>query len=105
MLPEHREGVEPRRVAVERERQLLLFGIRIRIGKRHLHAKRYLMVSMQHTEIIITGEIPSPLNPPSGCRFHPRCPFAKPICSEVEPVLKQVDTDHQVACHLFTDAA
>jgi oligopeptide/dipeptide ABC transporter ATP-binding protein len=59
----------------------------------------------QREEIIITGEIPSPLNPPSGCRFHPRCPFAKPICSEVEPVLKQVDTDHQVACHLFTDAA
>jgi oligopeptide/dipeptide ABC transporter ATP-binding protein len=59
----------------------------------------------QRDEIIITGEIPSPLNPPSGCRFHPRCPFAKPVCSEVEPVLKQVDTDHQVACHLFTDAA
>ena len=59
----------------------------------------------QREEIIVTGEIPSPLNPPSGCRFHPRCPFAKPICSEVEPVLKQVDTDHQVACHLFTDAA
>ena len=59
----------------------------------------------QREEIIITGEIPSPLNPPSGCRFHPRCPFAKPVCSEVEPVLKQIDTDHQVACHLFTDAA
>ena len=58
----------------------------------------------QREEIIITGEIPSPLNPPSGCRFHPRCPFAKPVCSEVEPVLKQVDTDHQVACHLFTNA-
>jgi len=59
----------------------------------------------QREEIIVTGEIPSPLNPPSGCRFHPRCPFAKPVCSEVEPVLKQVDTGHQVACHLFTDAA
>jgi len=59
----------------------------------------------QREEIIITGEIPSPLNPPSGCRFHPRCPFVKPICSKVEPVLKQIDTDHQVACHLFTDAA
>jgi oligopeptide/dipeptide ABC transporter ATP-binding protein len=56
----------------------------------------------QREEIIISGEIPSPLNPPTGCRFHPRCPFAKPICSEVEPVL-QVNTDgHQVACHLYT---
>jgi len=59
----------------------------------------------QREEVIITGEIPSPLNPPSGCRFHPRCPFAMPICSEVEPVLQQVDTGHQVACHLYKDVA
>ena len=59
----------------------------------------------QREEVIITGEIPSPLNPPSGCRFHPRCPFAMPICSEVEPMLQQVDTGHQVACHLYTEAA
>ena len=59
----------------------------------------------QREEVIITGEIPSPLNPPSGCRFHPRCPFAMPICSEVEPLLQQVDTGHQVACHLYKDVA
>jgi len=52
-------------------------------------------------EIIITGEIPSPLNPPSGCHFHPRCPFAMPICSEVEPTLKAEASGHQVACHLY----
>jgi len=56
------------------------------------------------TTLPARGEIPSLITPPGGCRFHPRCPFAKPVCSEVEPVLKQVDTDHQVACHLFTDA-
>lgn len=56
-------------------------------------------------EILITGEIPSPLNPPSGCRFHPRCPFVKPICSEVEPPLLQVATGHQVACHLYGENA
>lgn len=49
----------------------------------------------------ISGEIPSPLNPPSGCRFHTRCPFAMPRCSTEVPVLKEVDPNHQVACHLF----
>ncbi len=56
-------------------------------------------------EILITGEIPSPLNPPSGCHFHPRCPFVKPICSEVEPQLLQVTTGHRVACHLYSESA
>jgi oligopeptide/dipeptide ABC transporter ATP-binding protein len=55
----------------------------------------------QREEFILTGEVPSPLNPPSGCRFHPRCPFVKPICSEVEPVFKAADGGHQVACHLY----
>lgn len=55
----------------------------------------------QRDEIIITGEIPSPLNPPSGCRFHPRCPFAKPICTEVEPVLQPQAGGQEVACHLY----
>jgi oligopeptide/dipeptide ABC transporter ATP-binding protein len=55
----------------------------------------------QREEIILTGEIPSPLNPPAGCRFHPRCPFAMPVCSEVEPVLQSQSHDHHVACHLY----
>ncbi len=52
-------------------------------------------------EIILTGEVPSPINPPSGCRFHPRCPFAMAHCAEVEPVEKQIAPDHLVACHLY----
>ena len=49
--------------------------------------------------IILQGEIPNPLNPPSGCRFHPRCRMARPLCSEQEPVLRQLNADHSVACH------
>jgi oligopeptide/dipeptide ABC transporter ATP-binding protein len=52
-------------------------------------------------EIILSGEVPSPINPPSGCRFHPRCPFAMRQCSEVEPTPKEIAADHMVACHLY----
>ena len=44
------------------------------------------------------GEIPNPINPPSGCRFHPRCPIARPDCAEIEPKLEQVAPNHSVAC-------
>jgi oligopeptide transport system ATP-binding protein len=55
----------------------------------------------QREELVVAGEVPSPLNPPSGCRFHPRCPYAMPHCSQQEPVLKEVSPDHFVACHLY----
>ncbi|HEC34071.1 MAG TPA: ABC transporter ATP-binding protein [Chloroflexi bacterium] len=45
------------------------------------------------------GEIPSPINPPPGCRFHPRCPDAMKICSQEEPKLVEVESEHRVACH------
>ncbi len=51
-------------------------------------------------EIILPGEVPSPLNPPTGCRFHPRCSEVKPICREQQPVLIQIGGGHMVACHL-----
>ncbi len=51
-------------------------------------------------EIILTGEVPSPMNPPSGCRFHPRCPHALPRCSTEEPKLLP-ESGRLVACHLY----
>ena len=52
-------------------------------------------------EIALEGEIPSPLNPPSGCRFHTRCPKAIPRCREEAPALREVGPDHMAACHLI----
>ena len=50
---------------------------------------------------LIKGDIPSPTNPPSGCKFHTRCPFSKKICIEEIPHLKKIDKDHHVSCHLI----
>jgi oligopeptide transport system ATP-binding protein len=55
-------------------------------------------------EIILPGEVPSPLNPPSGCRFHPRCPHAMARCADEAPALAAVE-GRRVACHLYDDAA
>jgi oligopeptide transport system ATP-binding protein len=48
---------------------------------------------------ILTGDVPSPINPPAGCRFHPRCPVAMEICSQQIPEWREISTDHWVACH------
>jgi peptide/nickel transport system ATP-binding protein len=50
----------------------------------------------------LRGEIPSPVNPPSGCRLHPRCPLAMPACREKEPEIITLGRDHFVACHLYS---
>ena len=52
-------------------------------------------------KIILTGDVPSPVNPPSGCRFHPRCRYKMDICSQQEPLLKDRGQGHFAACHLM----
>jgi oligopeptide/dipeptide ABC transporter ATP-binding protein len=55
---------------------------------------------IKKVRILLTGDIPSPINPPSGCRFHTRCPRRIDICSMEEPQFKEVSSQHYVACHL-----
>jgi oligopeptide/dipeptide ABC transporter ATP-binding protein len=52
-------------------------------------------------DIVLSGEMPSPLNPPRGCHFHPRCPAAMDICREVAPQVIQIGATHRVSCHLY----
>ncbi len=60
---------------------------------------------LRRQRIVLTGDVPSPLRPPSGCRFHPRCPVAVDICKQAEPAFEQKSADHWVACHLVASSA
>ncbi len=53
--------------------------------------------------IILEGDVPSPANPPSGCVFHPRCRYAKDVCSQEEPTLIEVEPNHYVSCHFAAE--
>ncbi|WP_413301007.1 dipeptide ABC transporter ATP-binding protein [Bacillus sp. 1P10SD] len=55
-------------------------------------------------QIILEGDLPSPINPPSGCRLSTRCPYAIPVCKEMKPALDPLDTNHSAACHLLSNS-
>ena len=56
-------------------------------------------LSAQRERIVLEGDVPSPIHPPSGCRFHPRCRYATDICTQVEPPLADYGNGHLAACH------
>jgi oligopeptide transport system ATP-binding protein len=67
-----------------------------------LSAALPLHPAIRRQRIILQGEIPNPMHPPSGCRFHPRCPQAMPQCQTLEPAWEAIEPRHDTACHLYT---
>lgn len=57
--------------------------------------------SKARQRIVLEGEIPSPMNPPTGCRFHTRCPYAKDICKQETPEWREIEPEHFAACHIL----
>lgn len=84
-------------------------GLKEEIYKNPLHPYTQALFSaipipdptVRKKRIILIGDIPSPSNPPMGCKFHTRCPYAEKVCREEEPILREIGKDHFVSCHLI----
>lgn len=96
------------RVAVMYLGRIVELGDTRRIFQETLHPYTEALISAvpvpdpdaKRGRIILEGDVPSPLDPPSGCRFHPRCWLRMPICKEIEPRLFDVGNEHSAACHV-----
>lgn len=99
------------RIAVMYVGKIVEMGTKFELFENPLHPYTKALFSaipipdpdFEHEKIILKGDVPSPLNPPSGCRFHPRCPYAKLSCKENEPELINVENEHLVACPFWMD--
>jgi len=95
------------RIAVMYLGKIVEITSKVELFKKPLHPYTTALMSsipipnpgIKKKKIVLAGEIPSALNPPSGCRFHPRCPIAQEICSNEEPYLRELFKEHHVACH------
>ncbi len=78
-------------------------------GPRHPYTEALLSAvpsadpDLMMKRILLPGDVPSPINPPSGCKFHPRCRYAKDICSKEIPEWREISPEHWTACHLSQD--
>jgi peptide/nickel transport system ATP-binding protein/oligopeptide transport system ATP-binding protein len=96
------------RVAVMYLGKMVELTTRVELFRNPLHPYTKALMSaipvpnprLKRQRTILKGDVPSPLNPPKGCRFHPRCPVAIEKCSQEEPVFKEISPDHWVACWL-----
>jgi oligopeptide transport system ATP-binding protein len=71
-----------------------------------LNPNRDARAQLEAASVLAAGDVPSVMNPPTGCRYHTRCPFAQPICGEQRPPLEPADDpDHRVACHFWREIA
>ena len=101
------------RIAVMYVGKIVETGSKVELFEKPLHPYTKALFSaipipdpdFKHEKIILQGDVPSPLNPPSGCRFHPRCPYVRSICKENEPELIDVEDEHLVACPFWMDLA
>lgn len=97
------------RIAVMYVGKIVETGTKVELFENPLHPYTRALFSaipipdpdLKHEKIILKGDVPSPLNPPSGCRFHPRCPYVEEICEREEPPSIEVNSGHKVACHLI----